>query len=284
MHTLLGFCTPLKGKRLKCMIKLIASDMDGTFLDDKHSYDKKRFSELLDKLDKLGIVFVVASGRSLLTLEELFADFIDRVAFVAENGSVVTYKGQLISESVMSKDQYLTIARQLDKMPDCQGYLLSGRHGAFAPLFAKDSYIKHVGQYYVNIVKQDLAQVTDEIFKVTAQLEAETIEDGSQALSQLLDGVTAVTTGFDGMDIILESVNKATGLRSLGRHLGIKAEQVMAFGDNGNDIEMLELAGKAIATENAKVQVKAIANQVIGHCNDRAVQRFLEEWVIENDY
>ena len=49
MHDLFGFCTPLKGKRLDCMIKLIATDMDGTFLTDDKTYDKPLFERLFDR-------------------------------------------------------------------------------------------------------------------------------------------------------------------------------------------------------------------------------------------
>lgn len=50
LHNPLGFCTPLKGKWLDCMIKLIATDMDGTFLNPQGRYDKERFQQLLDQL------------------------------------------------------------------------------------------------------------------------------------------------------------------------------------------------------------------------------------------
>lgn len=264
------------------MIKLIASDMDGTFLDEKHAYDKARFSRLLDQLEEQGILFVAASGRSLITLEELFADFLDRIALVAENGAIVLYKGELIAESLMPADQYLAIATQLEAMPHCRGYMLSGRHGAYAPQTASESFLEGASNFYVNIVQADLHEVEDEIFKLTASFTEESIEEDTALLSQLFEGIKAVTTGFDGMDIILEEVNKATGLVALCQHLGVKAEQVMAFGDNGNDMEMLQFAGAAFATENAKDEVKDVSDQVIGHCKDEAVQTFLEEWIREN--
>lgn len=55
LHNPLGFCTPLKGKWLDCMIKLIATDMDGTFLRSDKTYDKARFSSLLTLMEKYDI-------------------------------------------------------------------------------------------------------------------------------------------------------------------------------------------------------------------------------------
>lgn len=63
MHTPLGFCTPLKGKRLDCMIKLIATDMDGTFLTDANDYDRQRFVHVFEALQAQGKRFVAISGN-----------------------------------------------------------------------------------------------------------------------------------------------------------------------------------------------------------------------------
>ena len=82
-------------------IKLIATDMDGTFLDGNGAYDKTRFDALLTKLEQANIHFVAASGRQLLALEAMFADFADRIIFVAENGGIVKYRDDILFEEKM---------------------------------------------------------------------------------------------------------------------------------------------------------------------------------------
>ena len=59
-------------------IKVIATDMDGTFLDDKGSYDKERFSQILDAMDARDMQFVVASGTSMSRLKTMFAEMVVR--------------------------------------------------------------------------------------------------------------------------------------------------------------------------------------------------------------
>ena len=76
-------------------IKVIATDMDGTFLDDKGSYDKERFSQILDAMDARDMHFVVASGNSMSRLKPMFAETFDRLHFVAENGGQVVSYGKL---------------------------------------------------------------------------------------------------------------------------------------------------------------------------------------------
>ena len=75
-------------------IKLVATDMDGTFLDGNGRFDMDRLKSLLVSYKKKGIYFAVASGRGFLSLEKLFADVRDDIIFIAENGSLVEYQGQ----------------------------------------------------------------------------------------------------------------------------------------------------------------------------------------------
>lgn len=63
LHNPLGFCTPLKGKWLDCMIKLIATDMDGAFLTDANDYDRQRFAHVFEVLQAQGKRFVAISGN-----------------------------------------------------------------------------------------------------------------------------------------------------------------------------------------------------------------------------
>ena len=86
-------------------IKLIATDMDGTFLDGNGAYDRERFDALLTKLEQNNILFVAASGRQLLALEAMFADFSDRMIFVAENGGIVKYRDDILFEEKMPFDK-----------------------------------------------------------------------------------------------------------------------------------------------------------------------------------
>ena len=96
-------------------------------------------------------------------------------------------------------------------------------------------------------------------------------------MTERLSYANAVTTGFQSIDVILNTVTKRTGLEALCEQLHIKQEEVLAFGDNLNDYEMLEFAGTAIATDNARDEIKAISQEVIGPCEDASVMTYMEE-------
>lgn len=95
------------------MIKLIATDMDGTFLAEDGTYNQEQLAALLPKLAEKGILFAVSSGRSLLAIDQLFEPFLDQIAVIAENGSVVQYRGEILFADMMTKEQYTEVAKKV---------------------------------------------------------------------------------------------------------------------------------------------------------------------------
>ena len=78
-------------------IKMIASDLDSTFFNDKKHYHKTHFAEVLDKLTVQGGHFIIASGRDVDSVDPLFKSFAGRYDLVADNGAVVrTADGELL--------------------------------------------------------------------------------------------------------------------------------------------------------------------------------------------
>ena len=260
-------------------IKLIATDMDGTFLDGNGAYDRERFDALLTKLEQNNILFVAASGRQLLALEAMFADFSDRMIFVAENGGIVKYRDDILFEEKMPFDKVLEIAdivRKSDYIQD-DSVLLSGANGSYILETTSDYYKKKANFYYEKVqAVSDFSEVVDDILKLTVSFTSERVLEGEAWVNQQAAGVRAVTTGFESIDIMPEGISKATGLSHLAEKFDISPSEIVAFGDNLNDLEMLNYAGKAVAMSNAREPIKEIADEIIGHHKDQSVMNYLE--------
>ena len=261
------------------MIKLVATDMDGTFLNRQGSFDKARLRAVLDDFAQKGILFAAASGRPLLALEKMFADYHHQMAFIAENGTLVKADGSIIFESGLSKPAYLDIIDTLLENPYLSGYdfLLSGEKGAYLHQKASDEYAHFISHYYENVQRvPNLAHIEDAILKVTANFSGDTVRQGEAWFHQRVDFARAVTTGFKSVDIIDSRVNKRTGLEALCQAFEIDSSEVLAFGDNLNDFEMMGFAGTAIATQNARPEIKNISDEVIGDCDEEVVMTYME--------
>ena len=89
--------------------KAVAVDMDGTFLNDQRSYDHDLFAQVLNKLEKHNIQFIVASGRPFARLKNDFSEFIDRVDFVTANGSRLIVEGKEVAVEGLTKKQTIDL-------------------------------------------------------------------------------------------------------------------------------------------------------------------------------
>nr|WP_279384796.1 HAD-IIB family hydrolase [Lacticaseibacillus manihotivorans] len=97
-------------------------------------------------------------------------------------------------------------------------------------------------------------------------------------IAQATKGLAVPTSsGHGDIDVIQPGINKATGLKRLGDSLGIDLSEMCAFGDGGNDLEMLQEVGLGVAMQNASPQVSAIADDHTLDNNHAGVLAYLEK-------
>ena len=101
-------------------IKLIAEDMDGTFLSDQKTYNRERFMAQYQQMKAQGIRFVVASGNQYYQLISFFPEIANEIAFVAENGGWVVSEGKDVFNGELSKDAFATVVEHLLTRPEVE--------------------------------------------------------------------------------------------------------------------------------------------------------------------
>ena len=249
-------------------IKLVATDMDGTFLDSKGQFDMDRLKQVLARFKEKGIYFAVASGRGILSLEKLFEEVRNEIIFIAENGSLVEFHGEDLYEATMPRDFYLKVFDKLQESPyvNVNELLLTGKRACYVLETVDPTYLSFSAHYNENIQKvASLADIDDDIFKFTTNFAEDQVAAGEAWVNENIDGVKAMTTGYKSIDIVLDHVDKGVAIVELAKKLDIDLSQVMVFGDNLNDLHMMQVAGYPIATENARPEILEVAKEVIGH-------------------
>ncbi len=241
-------------------IKLIAVDMDGTFLNDQKQYDKPRFLSQYQALCDQGIRFVVASGNQYYQLISFFPEIRDQIAFVAENGAMIVDKGEQIHYSRLEAGQYPQV---LDALAAFDGvrFVVCGLNSAYYLEGAPQSFIDLMSKHYHRLQPvSDLGAIDDTIFKFSLNLPDSQIPALVEGLHNSLNGVmTPVTSGFGFVDLIIPGSHKASGLKRLMDRWHIQPSQCVAVGDSSNDLEMLKLVGYPFAMDNAVAAVKDVA-------------------------
>lgn len=250
-------------------IKLIATDMDGTLLRDDRTFDYARMEDLLDQLDEKGIRFVAASGNQYKQLRSYFEPVNpDRITYVSDNGALITHNNEVLAESSLSRDQ---IARVMQWNSETHAnmdnlIILSGNDGAYVSNHATPEMIAAVKTFYPNVHQvEKFMDVDDNIFRFSLVWDPSVdVHEHVQQLREVFGEELHTTgSGFGSVDILAPGVNKRTGLEQLAAKWDIKPEEMAAFGDNGNDLEMLRYVKYPFVMPNAedfmKVRVQNLA-------------------------
>ncbi len=278
----------MKGKRLDCMIKLIATDMDGTLLDQRGQLDLPRLEKILDKLDQRGVRFVIATGNEVHRMRQLLDHLSKRVVLVVANGARIFENDQLIQAQTWD-DAMVDRALAHFNGRECQDqFVVTAMNGGFVKegtVFTElDKFMtpEMIEKFYqrMNFVDEFDPSLFGGVLKMSMVVGEERLDSVLQEVNDLFDGgVRAVSSGYGCIDILQDGIHKAWGLVELLKRWNLKPEQIMAFGDSENDIEMLELAGISYAMENAEDRVKEIATEVAPANSQAGVYQVLEDWL-----
>lgn len=263
-------------------IKLVAFDMDGTFLNDQNTYNHGRFAELLAQLRAKGIRVAAASGSQYQRLVSQFADFRDQMDFISQNGAVVYSNGKLIGVTAMTPIDVvdtLTVIKRRFTTQDIAEHLVAGLKSAYVDDQVSQNSYNTTARYYSSLRRvPNLEEMTPETLGDQITCIGLTFRRGvdfttiTRTLRMDLPKRTASqTSGFNTALISESTVNKAAGLRRLQALYGIADNEVMTFGDNENDLSMLEMTPYGYAMANAVPSVKARVKHFAKSNNDEGV-------------
>lgn len=237
------------------MIKLIASDMDGTLLNEHGKLNEELFP-IIHRLKDKDILFVVASGRQYYSLKNKFSKLEHDIPYVAENGSYVIYKNKEISSSVLDKATIEKLLEQVRQIDGCE-IILCGKKGAYVEKHY-EMFINEVKKYYLKYeIVDDLSKVEDDFLKFTLYDFKGAAENSNKILHPIWkDKLKVTVSGKFWLDMMNKDSNKGVAIKFLQEKFNIKPEETMVFGDYFNDIEMLNSAYYSYAMENAPEEVK----------------------------
>lgn len=242
------------------MIKMVASDLDGTLLIGGRQTLPEEIFPLVKELKKMGILFVAASGRQYANMRNLFAPVKDEMAFISENGGLAVQNEKLLYCDSFDKELVREIIQVIWEKPGAE---FSCSTKDFYYIMPKTEHYRHLMIEEVKnqckIIKS-FDEITEPCMKVAVyEREGMTEESIQYWRERFKDRCTVVTSGFAWVDFVPFTTNKAKGIRKYQELLGIGPDECMAFGDEYNDIEMMKSVKYSFAMKHAKPGVKAAA-------------------------
>lgn len=246
------------------MIKLILTDMDGTFLNSAHQMPDKTI-ETIRELQSRGIRFGVASGREYPNLRSYFQEIAKEIIFIADNGTLVYDCDKEIYVDCFEKEEAKRILEKLRHVPNAW-VVLCGKDRTY--LECKKEEQKRVLDF-VHHFYYDIVMVEDAMELVEKQeiLEFSVFcEEGAKNVIDKLDWAKEdyqiFVSGEFWIDILNHSAGKGNALKKIQEKYGFKKEECMCFGDYLNDKDMILNAGESYAMENALPEIKAVAKHI----------------------
>ena len=256
----------MDSERIIRMIQLIASDLDGTLLLNGSQELEDGIFPVIQELTKRNILFVAASGRQYPNLRRLFAPVADQIAYIAENGSYVVYKGNVLFQSNIKKELCDQLIETILSQDGCEVLISSPKTSYLIPKTVEfHTHVKDIVKNDVIVIK-DASEIKEDIIKV-AFYHKDGIND--ELISSIADNYKGIIQGVGSgnlwYDFMNPNVNKGNAIKILQKQLNINTEHTMAFGDSYNDVEMLKEAKYSYAAADA-------VDDVIEVCKHRFVK------------
>ena len=274
--------------------KMIAIDLDGTLLSPAgHVTDRTKSA--VHACLRSGMLVCFATGRNW-TESKMVLDAVEHYATaVFVGGAMVIDTGQRVTlhkayvEPQLARDicgaleeaGHAVLALQDSEQVD---YLVS----AEIPLNPETDHWMRLtratvhrtsnlrGYDHSNTLRLGIVAAPEEVGRVKQKLTARFAE------RVILQNLFVPTANVDVLEIFDPSVNKWEGIKLVAHQHGIAHEQIIAIGDDFNDLSMIQAAGLGVAMGNARPEIKAVAKRIIGTNHEEGLAAFLEELVAQH--
>lgn len=268
------------------MYRMVVTDLDGTLLNSKKQISEKT-AEIIKKLKECHIYFVMASGRSDVMMKSYIRQLQHEGAIIGCDGALVRdlSSGEIIYEQALDS-KICRNSFRICREKGLQYYVftadaLVGDDSSNERLVIHQKFNKTVSeedQIPIKIV-EDLSEFVKnhQVYKIVASHdEKEYLDKAAEFFRKELE-VDAIRSGKNVLAVKAKGVSKAAALKILAKQLGIAMEEMLAFGDEVNDIEMLEAVGCGVAMENADDIVKEHADGVTMSNDEDGVAKKIRE-------
>jgi Cof subfamily protein (haloacid dehalogenase superfamily) len=271
--------------------KIIASDMDGTLLnDDKHVCNYNL--EMTEEAMKLGVKFVISSGRIPGGLKFYEATVCQKQPMICCNGAIILdHNKNVIFSKLIDKAAALKVVDVIREYKDTYFHfydedVIYSEYFGFATeklyrfnknidkKFRTDIRIVADSREYIKNTKSDINKI------VVIDEDLNYLED----LKRRIDDIPEIETTkseMNNIEIVSSGVSKGNGLKFLAKYYGVPIDECIAIGNDENDISMIQCAGLGVAVSNAREHVKKVADFVTEKDNNEgAVGEVIEKFIL----
>ncbi|WP_265455135.1 Cof-type HAD-IIB family hydrolase [Enterococcus sp. HY326] len=266
------------------MKKLIAIDLDGTTLNTD-SQVSPRTAAVLEKAKRAGHTVTIATGRPYRMSEHIYSQLKLTSPMINFNGALIHLPHQVWSgelETLINRDIAFEILAQkqqlnldfvaaenknsfyIDTLDNFDGNFFASEKASEKNILSAKNMTTNPNSLLLRVNNPDSLSVSEQLVK----------DYGDYVEVNTWGGPNPI------LEVVAKGIQKAKGVSHVADLLGFQQEDIIAFGDEHNDVEMLDYAGWGVAMANGTDQVKAVANDVTEKTNgEDGLADYLEKYL-----
>lgn len=277
---------------MKPEIKLVVTDLDGTFTTDKYHFCPEN-ARAIQRAQQAGVMVCACTARNWAMAKGQIRRAGFNALNVCSNGASIVEKDtglQRFRARFDEDDLYALLTAGVDEGGAVIVYtheqllVLKGHEGHYIRAYAdRWSSVEHDLRIPITLC-DDIDQMVIRGGESAEAVEYFNDHPVCARTRKLFSAFAPTSVGGNCCMVMPEGISKQNGVERLAGMLGIKREQVMTIGDNANDLAMLKWAGLGVAVGNADEQVKREADAVVARNDEAGVARAIETFVLGDAY
>lgn len=247
------------------MIRLIATDIDGTLVKDGSHKINSEYYSVITALIRKGIKVCACSGRQFQSMRRLFRPIADELYYITENGTLLRTYDRILHTWPIQADYYIPLLQEIRRIPGTS-IVVSTSECAFVDA-GEDSEVFH---FMKDSYRYDIRNIPD-----LGSLNPQTVLKVSIYHPTDCEGVChdflkahwtkdlqITSSGVQWIDCCAENAGKGEAFALLQAYLDIPQEETVYFGDNMNDLSAFKEAGISATVANARPEVQERADVI----------------------
>ncbi len=223
------------------MIRLVASDVDGTLLPAGRRAVSRQGLDAVARLVGQGVWFAAASGRPCWDLQRLFAPVAHQAVFIGLDGALILHQGRVLGAAPLDGGAVQALARRCLE-GGCRGLVLHGRESSW-----RLGQVEDAARFRP---AERLEEAAGPVYKLSIYR--------PQGVEGWLDPTLFSVCYRENhwLELVAPGIDKGWALRRVQALTGVPREETVAIGDNDNDLALLQAAGAAVAMAQGKPSVR----------------------------
>jgi Cof subfamily protein (haloacid dehalogenase superfamily) len=263
--------------------KMLVLDMDDTLLTDEHKVSEEN-REMIFKAQELGVCVILASGRPTPSMIEYAKDLqmdVNNSFMISYNGAVITdlKENKVIFEQTLSQEQIYelydySVKSKTHIITYIDGKVVSETDSEYIDIEVNITGLEH------NKVLDFKKEVNTAAVKCILLEEPSYLKEVEKDLKLAMPHLSISMSKPFFLEVAQKGIDKGASIKFLAEKLNILQSEIIAVGNAGNDLAMIEYAGLGVWVDNVDPELRDKANVIVASNNDHGVAEVVRRFIL----